>query len=131
MLAGQDLDSLEFNKYVRVLSEYLIRLYIKLGRPEADVKSNSFWIMIDELVNNWSIVYKQEAEDFVHDIKLDRAVERSLGDSVEGGFKKYISYPPSLYQMIKAIFPDLKLQDKKFTSKFVSRYPIFNASNYT
>ena len=78
MLRGADLSSLEFNKYINVLGEYLTRLYVKLGRPEADLNSNTFWIMIDELVNNWSVVYKDEAKEFSNTIKLDRAVEQTL-----------------------------------------------------
>lgn len=127
-----DLSSLEFNKYMGFLSEYLMRLYIHLGRPEADIKSNNFWIMIDELVNNWSIVYKEEAKAFTDDVKLDRAVEQTLTQLVKSNsWKKSVAYPPSLYQMIKIFFPDLKLQDRKFIAKFINRYPQFNASNYT
>ena len=132
MLRGADLSSLEVNKYLTVLSDYLTRLYIKLGRPEADLRSNNFWIMIDELVNNWSVVHKDESKAFVSDIKLERAVEKTLQDlSKNHLWKKSVAYPPSLYQMIKIFFPTLKLQDRKFITKFISRYPIFNASNYS
>lgn len=132
MLRGADLSSLEFNKYINVLGEYLMRVYVKLGRPEPVLTSNSFWVMIDELVNNWSVVYRQESEDFIHDIKIDRAVEGTLSSMNKANvWKKSVAYPPSLYRMIKVFFPTLKLQDKKFISKFISRYPNFNASNYT
>lgn len=126
-----DLGALEFNKYIGVLSDYLTRLYIKLGRPEVDYSNDNFWVMIDELVNNWSIIYKDEAKDFVADIRLERSVERSVSASVKGGFKKSVAYPQHFYQMVKIFFPTLKLQDRKFIEKFISRYPIFNASNYT
>lgn len=126
-----DIGTLEFNKYIGVLSDYLTRLYIKLGRPEADTNNENFWVMIDELVNNWSVIYKDESKDFVSDIRLERAVERSISASVKGGFKKSVMYPPHFYQMVKIFFPTLKLQDRKFIEKFISRYPIFNASNYT
>jgi len=129
---GMDLSNLEFNKYMTVLSEYLTQLYIRLGRPEADVNSNSFWVMIDELVNNWSVVYKDEAKDFTTDIKLERSVEQTLNQLVKSNtWKKSVAYPPTLYHMIKVFFPTLKLQDRKFITKFINRYPIFNASNYT
>jgi len=132
MLRGVDLESLEFNKMMSFLSDYLTRVYVHLGRPPADINANSFWIMIDELVNNWSIVYKEESKDFVSDIKLERAVEGTLSSLAKSNvWKKSVAYPPSLYQMIKVFFPSLKLQDKKFITKFISRYPIFNASNYT
>ena len=127
-----DLSSMEFNKYMNVLSEYLTQLYIRLGRPEADIKSNNFWIMIDELVKDYSITHKEESDAFVSDIKLDRAVEQTLNQLVKtNSWKKSVAYPPSLYKMIKIFFPDLKLQDRKFIEKFINRYPIFNASNYT
>lgn len=132
MLIGADLGSLEFNKYMNLVSNYLTELYVKLGRPEADIKSNSFWVMIDELVNMWSVVYKEEASNFISDIKLDRAVEGTLSSiSKSNVWKKSVSYPPHFYQMVKIFFPYLKLQDRKFITKFISRYPIFNASNYT
>ena len=127
-----DLSSMEFNKYMNVLSEYLTQLYIRLGRPEADINNNSFWVMIDELVNDWSIVHKEEAKEFTDTIKIDRAAEMTLGALVKANsWKKSVAYPPSLYKMIKIFFPDLKLQDRKFIEKFINRYPIFNASNYT
>jgi hypothetical protein len=114
------------------LSDYLTRLYIKLGRPEADLDNSNFWVMVDELVNNWSVVYKEESDDFVSDIKMERAVEQTLTKLVKSNsWKKSVAYPPSLYRMIKIFFPNLKLQDRKFITKFISRYPIFNASNYT
>jgi len=114
------------------LSEYLTRLYVRLGRPEADYSSNNFWIMIDELVNNWSVTHPDEAKEFTNNIKIDRAAELTLTKLVrENHWKKSVSYPPSLYQMIKIFFPNLKLQDKKFVAKFINRYPAFNASNYT
>jgi len=123
---------MEFNKYMNVLSEYLTQLYIRLGRPEADLKSNSFWVMIDELVNDWSLVHSEEAKAFADDIKIDRAAEMTLNQLVKtNSWKKSVAYPPSLYKMIKIFFPDLKLQDRKFIEKFINRYPIFNASNYT
>lgn len=132
MLRGVDLSSLEFNKYVGVLSDYLTRVYVKLGRPEADINSNNFWIMIDELVNNWSVVYKEEAKEFIETIKLDRAVENTLSSiSKNNNWKKTVAYPQSFYSMVKVFFPSLKLQDRKFYNKFISRYPIFYASNYT
>ena len=132
MLRGVDLSSMEVNKYLMVLSDYLTRLYIKLGRPEADIASNIFWIMVDELVNNWSVVYKEESKNFVSDIKLERSVEGTLASMNKSNvWKKSVAYPPSLYRMIKIFFPSLKLQDRKFIGKFISRYPIFNASNFT
>lgn len=132
MLIGADLGSLEFNKYLMVLSDYLTRVYVRLGRPEVDTNSNSFWIMVDELVNNWSVVYKEESRDFVTNIKLDRAVEGTLASMNKNNtWKKSVAYPPHLFQMIRVFFPTIKLQDRKFITKFISRYPIFNASNYT
>lgn len=127
-----DLSSLEFNKYMNVLSEYLTQLYIRLGRPEADINNNSFWVMIDELVNDWSLVHQEEAKEFTDTIKIDRAAEMTLQSLVKANsWKKSVAYPPSLYKMIKIFFPNLKLQDRKFIEKFINRYPIFNASNYT
>jgi hypothetical protein len=129
-MIGVDLSNIEFIKTIAILSEYLTRLYIKLERPPADITSNQFWIMIDELVNSWSVCYKQEAKDFIYDIKLERAIESGCGNKKCILYRKSIAYPPTLYQMIKVFFPDLKLQNRKFIQKFISRYPIFNASNY-
>lgn len=132
MATAYDLSSMEFNKYMNVLSDFLIRLYERLGRPEADINSNAFWIMIDELVNDWSLVHAEEAKAFTDDIKIDRAAEQTLHQLVKANsWKKSVAYPPSLYKMIKIFFPRLKIQDRKFIEKFINRYPIFNASNYT
>lgn len=127
-----DLSSLEFNKYMGIVSDALTKLYVHLGRPEADINNNAFWIMIDELINSWSLIYSEEATEFTNNIKLDREVEMTLTKMVkENHWKKSVAYPPTLYMMIRVFFPDLKLQDRKFINKFISRYPNFNASNYT
>jgi len=106
-------------------------IFAKLGRPPGDYTSNSFWIMIDEIVKIWRKYFPQELADYTHDRELDLTVERSLSASVKGGFKASVSFPPTMFQLIKAYFPDLIVHDKKFIGKFLARYPFFNRSNYT
>lgn len=121
----------EYENLVSKTVTGLMKIYAKLGRPEADIKNNTFWLMIDQIVNIWSVVFPDQVKDLEHDVQLERSIEQSLQQSVKSGLKAGVKYPDKLYAMIKVFFPELSLADKEFTTKFISRYPNFNASNYT
>ncbi len=113
------------------MADGLIKVYNKLGKPPADVKDASFWIMIDQIIQVWDKMFPEEVKALIHDNELDKAVERSLGESVRKGFKASLVMPPKLFSLIKTIFPDLIVSGKEFKDKMVARYPFMNASNYT
>ena len=77
--------------------------------------------------------YPEEFNDWIHDVKLDLEVERSLKETLKSGkgFKKAIGFPPRLFAMIRLYFPKIKVQNKKFIRKCIKTFPMLHTSNYT
>ena len=121
----------------KVKEDYLVEgldnIFIKFGRPEADTKSLVFWDMMGQIIQVWMKSFPKECDDWIHDVKLDLAVERSLGEIVKKnkGVKKAIGFPPRLFRMIKEYFPDLRVQNKKFIKKCIKTFPMLHNSNFT
>jgi len=121
----------------KVKEDYIVEgldtIFIRLGRPEAEVKSLVFWKMLGQIIQVWMKSFPQEFKDWMHDLQVDLAVERSLKDTVKStaGFKKSIAFPIRLFKMIKLYFPTLKVQDKKFVKKCIKTFPMLHNSNYT
>ena len=111
--------------------EGLDNIFIKFGRPEADVKSLVFWDMMGQIIQVWMKTFPQECDDWIHDVKLDLAVERTVKESAKKGFKRAIGFPPRLFRMIKQYFPDIKVQNKKFIKKCIKTFPMLHNSNFT
>lgn len=119
----------------KITEDYLVEgldnIFIQFGRPKADVNSRVFWDMLGQIIQVWMKTYSQEYNDWMKDLRLDLSVERSLKDSVKGGFKKSIGFPPRLFQMVRLYFPDLKIVDKKFIKKCIRTFPMLHNSNWT
>jgi len=113
------------------LVEGLDNIYKRFGRPSWDVKSLVCWNMLGQIIQVWMKTYPQEFKNWIKDVKMDLSVERSLKESVKGGFKKSIAFPPRLFSMIKLYFPKLKITNKKFIRKCIKTFPMLHNSNWT
>lgn len=120
---------------LKVTEDYLVEgldnIFIGLGRPPADVKSLVFWNMLGQIIQVWMKTYPKEFNDWIHDVKLDLSIERTLRASVKGGFKKAIGFPPRLFAMIRLYFPNIKVQNKEFIQKCIKTFPMLHNSNWT
>ena len=119
----------------KVMEDYLVegldRIFVKFGRPPWDNKSLVSWNMLGQIIQVWMKSYPKEFDDWIKDVRLDLSVERSLKESVKGGFKKAIGFPPRLLAMIKLYFPEIKVQNKKFIRKCIKTFPMLHNSNFT
>ena len=107
----------------------LIKIWEKLGRPD-DCSTTAGWIMVDQIVNCWTVFFKQEVADWQHDRKLDLDNEMILSAiSKKGGGYNPITYPPTLFKLLKALLPGQKLTDKKFQRKLAQRHKLFLTTN--
>lgn len=111
--------------------EWLDGRYDMWGKPDFDRKSSTFWEMIFDIIKVWENMWPTEMDDWKHDRAIDLELERSLQESVKHGLKKTMAYPPHLFKLLKAYWPNGKLADREFTQEFMKRYPIFRNSNYT
>lgn len=112
------------------LTQGLMRIWEVLGRPD-DCSTEAGWKLLDQVVNCWTINYRQEVEDWQHDRAIDLANEISMTDlkKKDGGYNP-LTYPPTLYHLLKAMLPAQKLHDKKFMHKLVARHGLFKTTNF-
>ena len=106
-------------------------IYKTIGRPEWDTKSDAFWAFFGQVINVWSKFFPTEYENWLKDLKVDLAVERSLSESVKSGLKKSMALPTRVYAMLRLYFPNMKTTDKDFIQKAIRKFPILHNSNYT
>lgn len=118
------------SKLNAALTKALISLWEKLGCPN-DCSSPAGWIMVDQIVNVWTKFFQAEAEAWMLDRQDDLANEISMSDlKKKGGGYNPITFPPTLYLLLKAMLPDQKLNDKKFQRKLSLRHPLFKTTNF-
>lgn len=111
---------------------FLDKLAKKLGNP-TDIETQSGLALMDAIIGVWQKHFPGEARDWAHDRALDMANEKSLRHmaSDKGIGYNPASYPPILFKLIKVMFPNLKLQNKKVFMKLIQIYPeLFKTSNY-
>lgn len=106
----------------------LLDVHDKLGNP-TDCSTNTGWVMLDQIMQVWMKFYPQEVRDWKKEVLEQLDVERSIAESVREGGYFPMSYPTRLWKMIKALLPDQKLNDDKFISQMVSRYPMLKTTN--
>lgn len=116
------------SKHGAVLTEGLIRIWEKLGKPN-DCSTEAGWRMLDQVINCWTLHFLKEVEDWKHDRELDLSNEMSLSQIVKkgGGFNP-ITFPPVLYQLLKVNLPSQKLNDRKFQKELIRRHDLFRTT---
>jgi len=111
---------------------FLDKLAKKLNNPQDLTTPNGLKLM-DAIIGAWQIHCKQEVKDWIHDRQLDLENEKSLhylAGTKSAGYNP-ATYPPALFKLIKVMFPNLKLQNRKVFTKLIKIYPnLFRTSNY-
>jgi len=116
-------------KIQMALTEGLLMVYQKLGRPEGDIDSATFWVMMDNIVQVWFKVFPHEVKEFAETVAEQRDTERAIGDSIKGGLIQQYAIPANLYRMIKTFFPGMSMSSHEFTKKMTDRYPFLKTTN--
>lgn len=110
---------------------WLDRVATRLGNPP-DIDSVTGLKLMDAIIGVWTKHFPQEVADWTSDRSLDLAQEKDLSYLASNKSIGYnpVSFPPSLFKLIKVMFPDMRIQDKKIWTKLVKTYPVFKTSNY-
>ena len=111
---------------------FLDKLATKLGNPP-DINTEAGLKLMDGIIGVWQKHFPQEVEDWIHDVKIDLAWEKDLSYLASNKSAGYnpAGYPPKLFSIIKTMFPDMKLQNRKIFMKLLQLYPgLFKTSNY-
>lgn len=92
------------------ISKALVEIWERFGRPE-DFKTKAGKILLREIISVWKYFYRQEYMDTIHDNKLTVSLEKTPSQ-MKMGYSP-IAYPPTLFNMIKAMFPNVNLSSRK------------------
>ncbi len=110
---------------------WLDRIATRLGNPN-NIDTQAGLKLMDAIIGVWEKHFPEEASAWLADRKVDLANEKALHKltSIHSVGYNPVTYPPALFQLIKAMFPDMRLQEKKMWQKLIKIYPMFRSSNY-
>lgn len=98
-------------------------IFNKIGRPDFDINSATFWVMVDNIVNVWFKVFPYEVEEFKRTVNDQKENDRGVKASIDLGIGNQYAIPAGLYKMLRSFFPYMRFTDKDFIHKFTQRYP--------
>lgn len=104
-------------------------VFDNIGRPEADINSATFWVMVDNIVNVWFKVFPYEVQEFKETVTEQKENDRGALKIDQAGINNQYAIPAGLYKMLKAFWPRLPFTNKDFIHKFTQRYPFTKTTN--
>ena len=114
-----DFDSV--SKDGAAISRALVEIWERFGKPE-DFKTKAGLVLLKEIINVWKYFYHAEYLATVHDNKLTISLEKDKSKLKMGYIP--IAYPPTLFNLIKAMFPNVNLSSRK-TQKVIQELAPF------
>lgn len=108
------------------IAHALMAIWERFGRPE-DFQSLAGRTLLKEILSVWQYFYRQEYENAIHDNKMDILNEKSA-TQMEGYIP--ISYPPTLFNLIKAMFPRVNLSSRKTQRVIQELAPYLKTTRY-
>jgi hypothetical protein len=118
---GDDVKYEPVTKNGTAITNALVNIWERFGRPE-DFSTQAGKTLLQEIISVWKYFFRQEYEDTLHDNAMDIKYEKEVG-KMEHGYSP-IMYPPTLFNLIKAMFPGVNLSSRK-TQKIIQEYAPF------
>lgn len=111
------------------VAKALIEIWEKIGRPE-DFNSLAGKKMLEEIARVYEYFFRREYLDFIYDRNIDLKYEKPIEQLVkENHGITPISYPPTLFNLIKAIFPDVNLASRETQRIMFEVIPYLKTTN--
>lgn len=105
----------------------LVKVWETLGSPQTPI-SPAGLKMMSNIIDCWEKLVPGEAKQWQKDRNEDLINERSLRDSHKAGGFNPVTYPPTLYKMMKVIFKGIPFTDKKVLTILYKQFPVFRTS---
>lgn len=107
----------------------LMQMWERLGKPE-DPFSDAGRKLMEVIIATWEDTFPVESAKWYQDRQEYQLEELSIQQQVrhETG-RSLASYPYYIFQVMKIMFPSLKLSDRDVNIKMVKKYPIFRMAN--
>jgi hypothetical protein len=119
----------EIPKEAVLVSKWLTNVWIDLGRPKTPFTESGQKLM-DVIIAAWEDLYPIQVEDWkksrsdyqLNELSISEQVHRKTGRTLA-------SFPLPIFQMMKRIFPDFKIGERKNTISLAKRWPMFRMAN--
>jgi hypothetical protein len=108
------------------ISQALVEIWERFGKPE-DFYTKAGQVLLKEIINVWKYFYRQEYEDTLHDNKLTISLEKHVSNMKMGYIP--IAYPPILFNLIRAMFPNVNLSTRKSQKTIQKLAPFLKQTN--
>jgi hypothetical protein len=108
------------------ITSALMQIWERFGRPE-DFTTQTGKVLLNEIINVWKYFFKHEYEAVLHDNAIDLKNEKPLSEMKHG--YSPISYPTTLYKLIKALFPYVNMSSRKTQRTIQSIAPFLKVTN--
>lgn len=92
------------------ISRALVEIWERFGKPE-DFSTKAGVVLLNEIINVWKYFYKDEYLATLHDNKITISLEKHKSQMKMGYIP--LAYPPTLFNLIKAMFPNINLSSRK------------------
>jgi hypothetical protein len=107
----------------------IVLTWEKLGRPKTPFSETGKKLM-EVIIATWRDTFPKESKDWLdmrkeyqkEELTTKEQVHRKTGRSLA-------SYPYYIFQVMKKVFPKIKLADRKTAIKMVKHYPMFRMCN--
>jgi hypothetical protein len=99
------------------ITSALMQIWERFGEPD-DFSNKTGQLLLQEIISVWRYFFKAEYEATMVENKRLISIEKSASQMKMGYMP--ISYPPTLFNLIKAMFPKVNLSSRK-TQKIIQQ----------
>ena len=121
-------DTIPYERPIVEAIDKLLEMAKKRGYP-THVESETDWTLLEHIVKMWQALYPEQAEEFWKHQQWNKTNQLTDYASAKGEsgaeVRHLLEIPTKLWEMIRAVFPEQKAQDKEFALKFGRRLPGF------
>lgn len=132
--AKQDLaadDYVPYEGHIVAVVDKLMEMAKKRGYP-THVSTEEDWLLVEQIIKMWATLYPEQSEEFWKSQQYKKSIQKNEFASNKEGealVRHLVEIPQKLWDLIHAVFPQQKAQDKKFALKFGQRLPAFRWSS--
>jgi hypothetical protein len=117
----------------RILTEHLFNLKERLGIPDTIENrdlNDVAWRFIVEIFNAWRTAFPREFREWFLNLQDNLKYERPIQMAIKSGGYIPISYPYRFFELMHIFLPNVKVSERGFTKKILSRIPELRNTNY-
>jgi hypothetical protein len=110
-------------------SKWLADLWKQLGSPTTPLSPSGQKLM-KVIISVWEDLYSKDAHEWYEERKDYQKSEMSISEQVSKKTGRSLaSFPTPIFLMMKRVFPDFKVADRKNCIKIVRLWPMFRFAN--